>query len=477
MGNGANSMRLYTAETRAMPQNSRNANGSDMRDVFSRNNTVTQLTREENESTLDRVRRDYDVQLDDLESQIREKERQNSDYIHELETALDEKDCTVEKLERDLATERNVNKELQNKLSKLTADYDALKEDFDERSKMTESIRTEASTLFQDVRTLTDKNRVLKQERDDFESQVEDLRGQLGLNRTRRPSETSLRKNSVNSQGSRSARTDGPLSASAINIDTFRGRATSIHTNGSRRSASSDRMELSFDEAFVALEKSIDQVIEVSRNGQASAVLTPMKMILAACRSITEYTEEVEIRPATTMRDRKTLQELSDKLSDSLTQLINASKDHASKATTKSSDIIEDEALLLRDCVHDLVDVIKSLNRASQVSSRRSNTILSAGSRRSQDTRRSNAHSDSGSRLDSAHQSFMNQSETMRRKRQTLLPMNPEELRVIYSHTIVTRSLVLIRICLGIPGRTNGCDCLYNPRLVAADARPQKHRQ
>eukprot|EP00842_Homolaphlyctis_polyrhiza_P000391 jgi/Hompol1/1352/HPOL_005574-RA len=84
-------------------------------------------------------------------------------------------------LENDLLAQVDEVSELKKKLGKLNSDYDALQEDFDVQQKTADSIRSEATGMLTEVKTLTAQTGELTRERDILVAENKKLRAEIDL--------------------------------------------------------------------------------------------------------------------------------------------------------------------------------------------------------------------------------------------------------------------------------------------------------
>lgn len=232
-----------------------------------------------------------------------------------------------DKLHQDVQEKTDSLEALKSQMDQLNTENKFLQDDFSEQLRIIDSVRSEAATLLEDVAKLGAENRKILMERDDLadkaamledrvsklESQVEKQQRALEVKNARPepppPVQTSLRESSARSEASqpRVPEKSAP-------------RRTSAATS-----------------PLASFESSAAKIMAAARKHPGSGVLAPMKSILLCCKSITEDCEALEDLKSTRPRDIDALQSAKDKISDSLTPLMNAAKQHASQGGNDGS--------------------------------------------------------------------------------------------------------------------------------------------
>jgi chromosome segregation ATPase len=105
-----------------------------------------------------------------------------------------------------------------------------------------------------------------------------------------------------------------------------------------------------------------------------------MKSILLCCKQITKESETKEEDPNVNIEDREALMEVKQKLSESLTQVMQAAKEHTSGNNPKTAERIEQDLSTLSFCVSDLIELIKIVqsNASTLPRSNKRDTMRSA---------------------------------------------------------------------------------------------------
>jgi hypothetical protein len=128
------------------------------------------------------------------------------------------------------------------------------------------------------------------------------------------------------------------------------------------------KKELESDRLFTEYEESARELVVASRKDQCSSVLPPMKSILLACKGITEECEILQESPGITDDDFDSIRDAKDILSESLTNLMTVTKEHASSNNLQNSEVIQERLKKLSYSVSDMVELIRLVVSSKQVS-------------------------------------------------------------------------------------------------------------
>jgi predicted RND superfamily exporter protein len=99
-----------------------------------------------------------------------------------------------------------------------------------------------------------------------------------------------------------------------------------------------------------------------------------MKCILIACKGITEECEILQDSPGLSDEDFDSIRDAKDILSESLTNLMTVTKEHASSNTLKNSDAIQEKLKKLSYSVSDMVELIRLVVSSKQMSAKTPDT-------------------------------------------------------------------------------------------------------
>lgn len=119
------------------------------------------------------------------------------------------------------------------------------------------------------------------------------------------------------------------------------------------------------DPLFRDFEKYSFDLIDSAKSSKREQVLGPMKNILLICKEITQECEQVESDPGRSSQDRKGLREAKARLSESLTFLMQATKEHASNNGPSLVKKIDDEIKTLSYCVGDILELLRIVQLGS----------------------------------------------------------------------------------------------------------------
>ncbi|KAJ3330386.1 component of the polarisome [Blyttiomyces sp. JEL0837] len=257
--------------------------------------------------SVDKLRNEYESRIEALQSRIAQYEQD----MRNMETQK------VMKLEEELRTEIQINKELEAKLSMLQQDYDKLKEDYDglqddynNQQQIANDIRAEATNLLDEIKNLSRKNDELLAERDRYYNNG----------------------NPSNDRGAPPGKPNLSLEDNGI-ID--RARVTAYQT-------------------------AVDDLLAATRSDSPTNILVAMKSIVIACKNITEDTEAFENNyDGLTYEDKERLDDVKARLSGSLQNLMTVAKTHATNFNTAPVSLLENAASNLTGTIVELVRLLK----------------------------------------------------------------------------------------------------------------------
>ncbi|KAJ3190530.1 component of the polarisome [Irineochytrium annulatum] len=261
----------------------------------------------------DRPRSD-DARVEALQGRIAQLEKENTAVRADMEEKLAQQIKINKDLETSLA-------KLQAEHAKLTEDYAGLQDDYNNQQQIAQDIRTEATNLLTEIKSLSKRNEELIAERDRAIS---------------------------NSQSAPASDTKGyadpPSTLSGITgsaiIDTGR---------------------------INAYELAVGDLLKAAKSDTPTSVLVAMKSIVIACKNITEDTEAFEnSSDSITPADKERLEDVKNKLSHSLTNLMTSAKNHATNFGNVPVELLEVSSGELSATIVELVNLLKSYHDAGR---------------------------------------------------------------------------------------------------------------
>ncbi|KAJ3074588.1 Peroxisome biosynthesis protein pex1 [Podochytrium sp. JEL0797] len=243
--------------------------------------------------TVERLRSEYENRIEALQVRIVKMEKDQRTAKEEQQASFDLLISEQSAKLQDLEIEHN---KLKEEHSKLQNKHEALQDDYSNQQQIASDIRTEATNLLEEIKTLTQKN--------------EDLQAQISM------------------------------------------KNAGINT-APRESAVLDKMRLQ------AYYDGVDNLLVASRSKTPTSVLVAMKSIVIACKNITEDAELYENNNNLNQDSRDALEATKNNLSQSLTELMAAAKSHATNYGSVAPGVLEGAVDGLTAVVGELVKVLK----------------------------------------------------------------------------------------------------------------------
>ncbi|KAJ3300620.1 Serine/threonine-protein kinase smu1 [Borealophlyctis nickersoniae] len=253
---------------------------------------------------VERMRADYEYRIAKLDKQVQEM----NFYIDR-----------ITKLEGELAAKTAESQDWETKYKKLKQDHDLLQSDFDGQQRVADAIRIEASTLLEEVKSLSQKNNTLEEE-------LLKLRS-MTLNRTTTQNGT-LPRNGT------------------LRRDRFDSAATDLSNGG--------------DENLSSYRVAVDGLMTAARSTVPTSVLVAMKSIVISCKGATEDAEIFERNSRNlSPDDRARLQSATEALSTALQELITAAKNHAANNNRLDIKILDRAAQTLNERMVNVTNLMR----------------------------------------------------------------------------------------------------------------------
>ncbi|KAI8822407.1 uncharacterized protein EV422DRAFT_523906 [Fimicolochytrium jonesii] len=255
--------------------------------------------------------------------------------VKELEEGLDDGQKSkdrIQDLEQKLAAQHKINDEqaerlenLESQHAKLKESFESVQDDYNNQQQIANDIRSEATNLLDEIKTLSRKNDELLAERDKDRSIIAQLKEELSRSRsgegnvTRDNGISDLNRDSVGSE-------DGVIDRSRVS----------------------------------AYQNAVDDLLRAARSDVSTSVLVAMKSIVIACKNITEDAETFEnsssaLGPA----DRDQLAETKNRLAGALNNLMNAAKIHATNPGSSNVGHLDNSATQLTATIVELVKQLR----------------------------------------------------------------------------------------------------------------------
>ncbi|KAI9341555.1 hypothetical protein DFJ73DRAFT_843655 [Zopfochytrium polystomum] len=256
---------------------------------------------------VEKLRREYESRIDGLQVKLRKAEQD-----------VKAKDMEAAGLNEKLMEQLDITKDLKFRLDNLQKDYDKLKEDYDglqddfnNQQQIASDIRAEATNLLEEIKSLTRKNQELEAERN-------------------------------RSYGGGDPRDDYGGSKQSY------GNSLQIDDDGII-----DRSRVT------AYENAIDDLLRATRESPTN-ILIAMKAIVIACKNITEDTEAFESSTnSLRMEDKEQLDEVKNRLSSALQNLMTVAKSHATNFNSSPVALLENATSTLTSTIVELVRLLK----------------------------------------------------------------------------------------------------------------------
>ena len=352
-------------KTSPEPNNSKYGRNRSMdRDTSSRSNEGLDSKEE-----ISNLRSNYEFKIAMLEKQVKD---------------LESNDVEFKQMQDQIEGLTGQNNDLKNQLTQLQEENKFLQEDYNEQQRATEGLKNESSRLLEDVKKLTMTNQELKAKMADMQDENDRLNNitekQLSeINRLKAEVEQ-LKEASKNpkpldtsppwkSKDDVSPRSPQSIPRSPVDSPKVMKKTWASASRSENSPADSGKGDLGQDpdSKLKAYEIAASDLSSAARKENGTAVLPPMKSILLTCKGITEEGEKLEDLPSVSMDDKNSLRDTKDKLSDALTHLMGAAKQHASSGgSPASASTIEEELRLLSFAVSDLVEMIKIVKSKGQ---------------------------------------------------------------------------------------------------------------
>ncbi|KAJ3108522.1 component of the polarisome, partial [Physocladia obscura] len=265
--------------------------------------------------TVERLRSEYESRIEALQVRMVQLDKDSR-------TAREEQQRSYENLISEQAAKLQdlelANAQLRDENVKLSSKFTALQEDFANQQQIASDIRTEATNLLNEIKTLTARN-------DELTAQIQ------RSNQQQRPDSLPLGASATTASG------DGvnPNGGGDIVLDKFR---------------------------LQAYYESIDSLLAASTSKTPTSVLVAMKSIVIACKNITEDAELYESSSAADLSPeaRNVLEGIKNELSQSLTELMGAAKSHATNYGSVAPGVLENAVDGLTAVVKNLVASLKN---------------------------------------------------------------------------------------------------------------------
>ena len=116
---------------------------------------------------------------------------------------------------------------------------------------------------------------------------------------------------------------------------------------------------------FKDFQKISAELLSAARKESRPQVLGPMKSILLTCKQITQDCERMEEDVSISNSDKDSIHETKSKLSENLTLLMQATKEHAANTGPSLASKIEKELSNLSFCVSDILELLKIIQSNS----------------------------------------------------------------------------------------------------------------
>jgi peptidoglycan hydrolase CwlO-like protein len=341
----------------------------------------------EHQEEISKVRSDYEFKIAMLEKQLKERnsgQMMNGDQLKKLEDRVVQLDkenqglqndydrlkSEYDKLAKDAKLWEQKTVKAEQNYAQLSKDFDLLKKDFDREQeiatsledkliqaedqlkkldqdyiasqKVLDNMKKDNAGLLSDIQALKEKQRQTETERDNLQREMSKLKNDL-----QRANETITKQGNVRSPDivkpdtPRSSPKTPPIPSPTASIQTVK------------------EDESVQDAHFRDYQKYANELLALSKKDNKAQVLGPMKGILLTCKQITQECENREDDPSLPKEDKDALIDVKQKLSESLTHLMAATKEHASQGGPKTAAKIEEEVSRLSFCISDLIELMK----------------------------------------------------------------------------------------------------------------------
>lgn len=109
---------------------------------------------------------------------------------------------------------------------------------------------------------------------------------------------------------------------------------------------------------IISYQTAIDDLLRVARSSKPSEVLFTMQKVVLTCKRMTESVDDHEARGVLSSSDQSSLYSLKSQFSASLTQLLNAAKNHANSMGVSPVSLVDAAAGHLTSVVADLAKLL-----------------------------------------------------------------------------------------------------------------------
>ncbi|KAJ3241069.1 component of the polarisome [Chytriomyces hyalinus] len=253
--------------------------------------------------TVDRLRNEYESRIEALQNKIVQMEKDHRTAREEQQRSYD---LTISDQSARMQDLEGNHSRLKDDYLKLKNKFDALQDDYNNQQQIASDIRTEATNLLEEIKSLTHKN--------------EELSAQLAAK---------ARQSIIATVGVAAA--DAAVEDSGV----------------------LDKMRLQ------AYYDAVDNLLQASKSKTPTSVLVAMKSIVIACKNITEDAELYESNNNISAESRDSLEAIKNNLSNSLTELMGAAKSHATNYGSVAPGVLEAAVDGLSSTVGDLVRGLK----------------------------------------------------------------------------------------------------------------------
>ncbi|KAJ3094223.1 component of the polarisome [Phlyctochytrium planicorne] len=273
--------------------------------------------------SVEKLRNEYEARIESLQMRTGQLEQELNDV----------RISTIVKLEEQLAAEKKKSDEkdaayakLQQDYSKLRTDFEGLQDDFNNQQQIAHDIRAEATNLLAEIKSMTKRNEELTLERD----------------RLLQASGQAVQKAEDLANGGYKQESDSY------------GALKDVESNSI---ISKDRI--------TAYQHAVGELLRAARSDTPTSVLVAMKAIVIACKNITEDTEAHENSSASiTTQEKDELEDVKNKLSQSLTALMTSAKTHATNFGSIPISYLEESSSNLTETINELVTSLQKSNRS-----------------------------------------------------------------------------------------------------------------
>ncbi|KAJ3115385.1 component of the polarisome [Nowakowskiella sp. JEL0407] len=287
------------------------------------------------QKTLSQIKTEYETEIKSLQQRITEltttKTASTTEKLTLLESKLNSQIAKNKELESKI-------EDLETQVSRIRGEKSELEDLYSTQVKITNEIRTEATSLMVEIKSLTEKIQVLERDVVEREERIKLL---IEDNQRLEMQELNI---------------SSPLTSNHAN-STSGGANIGGGANGS--SGVGEPTGVIARSRVTAYQSAVEDLLRAARSEYPTSVLVATKSIVIACKNITEDTERYE---TTVTNDHTLLQQLTqikEKLSNALTVLMTAAKSHAtSLGVGETVQNVDSAATGLTSVVVELVKVL-----------------------------------------------------------------------------------------------------------------------